>query len=315
LKIRLFQTKSPATPDNDNDCVSIAPQSEAGWSSSSSSSSKRKWENGTVIWDWSFQLMVKADFCHDTTAVEKEKLLRENLGARTGDNRPLSVIGVVVLCDRLLFSQPPDSDGLALIEVHGYVQASHAKPQSTMKKWIDSATWTPVPDGLTSDNEYMYNMRRFKDLKDSDAWTRLLVFGSFGANNVGRSERVGGEGRKAARDGRYYKSAPICSLASSFRRIIEQGLGFHRSIITGTRLLLAHPPRAAPAPGTPGAQTAPNIIDERWIISPCDVSWRTADVYIQLVRGTILPGAMIRVSRVRRMPRLPRPSTWSIQKA
>ncbi len=54
-----------------------------------------------------------------------------------------------------------------------------------MKKWIDSATWKPVEGGLTSDNEYMSDMRRFAD--PNDEWTRLLVYGSIGANNVGRA--------------------------------------------------------------------------------------------------------------------------------
>ena len=63
--------------------------------------------------------MVKADLCHGSTAVEKERLLREHLSARTGNTKPLSVTGVVVFCNRLLFSQPPDIDGLVSIEVHG----------------------------------------------------------------------------------------------------------------------------------------------------------------------------------------------------
>jgi hypothetical protein len=54
-----------------------------------------------------------------------------------------------------------------------------------MKKWIDSATWKPVEGGLTSDDEYMSNMRRFED--PDDAWTQLLLYGSIGANNVGRA--------------------------------------------------------------------------------------------------------------------------------
>jgi hypothetical protein len=52
------------------------------------------------------------------------------------------------------------------------------------------------PGGLTSDNEYMSNMRRFQD--PNDEWTRLpLVFGCIGANNTGRSESA----EKAAQKG------------------------------------------------------------------------------------------------------------------
>ncbi len=118
-----------------------------------------------------------------------------------------------------------------------------------------------------------------------------------------RSEQcrtLGGEGRKAAGVKRYHKSY---SLASCFRHIIEQGLGsclgLHRSILPGTRLLLAHPPRAA-AQG----ETAPKLIDERWNISRCDVRYRAAGVYIQLVRGgggVAFPGTM--ASRIRRPAR------------
>ena len=89
---------------------------------------------------------------------------------------PKCVVGVVVFCDRLLFSQLPDSDGLVSIDLIGYVKASHAKPQSTMKKWIDITTWKPVPGGLTSDNEYMSNICRLED--PDDEWTRPLVYGS-----------------------------------------------------------------------------------------------------------------------------------------
>ena len=96
---------------------------------------------------------------------------------------PDCVTGVVVFCDASLFSQPPGSDGLVSIEMLGYVQA-RATRLSTLNKWVDSATWNPVPGGLTSDDEYMSNMRRFQD--PNDEWTRFLVFGSIGANNTGR---------------------------------------------------------------------------------------------------------------------------------
>ncbi len=135
-----------------------------------------------------FHLMIKTDLRDGTTAgtaVEKEMLLKEHLRARTGHIMPLSISGLVVFCDRSLFSQPPDSDGLVSIEVLGYAQADNTTPLTTMTKWIDSARLNPVKGGLTSDDEYMSNMRRFED--PNDAWTRLLVFGSIGANNVGRA--------------------------------------------------------------------------------------------------------------------------------
>jgi hypothetical protein len=66
--------------------------------------------------------------------------------------------------------------------VLGYVQAKSSTPLSIMKIWIDSATWKPVEGGLTSDKEYMSNMRRFQD--PNDEWTLLMLFGSIRANNV-----------------------------------------------------------------------------------------------------------------------------------
>ena len=73
-----------------------------------------------------FHLMSKTDLHDGTTAVEKEMLLKEHLRARTGHNIPHSIGGLVVFCDRSLFSQPPDRDGLVSIEVLGYVQAKRS---------------------------------------------------------------------------------------------------------------------------------------------------------------------------------------------
>ena len=175
---------SAAAVEND-DCASITLPSEASGSSSANSRNKRKSRIGSVFRAFQFHLMIKTDLRNGTTAVEKEKLLTDHLSARTGINIPHSVGGLVVFCDRSLFSQPPDSDGLVSIEVLGYVQAKRSTPLSTMKKWIDSASWKPVEGGLTGDDEYMSNMRRFED--PDDQWTRLMLFGSIGANNVGRA--------------------------------------------------------------------------------------------------------------------------------
>ena len=174
-----------STSVNEDGCFAITSPSEASGSSLADSHTKRKSMRGSVFRAWQFHFIIKTDLCAGTTAVEKEKLLTEHLRARTGHSKPLSLLGVVVFCDRSLFSQPPDSDGLVSIEVLGYAQANNTTPLSTMQKWIDSATWKPVPGGLTSDDEYMSNMRRFED--PDDQWTRLLVSGSIGANNVGRA--------------------------------------------------------------------------------------------------------------------------------
>jgi hypothetical protein len=173
----------------DDDCASVTPPSQASGSSSANSHNKKRSRIGSSFKAFQFHLMIQTDLRDGTTAgrtaVEKEMLLKEHLRASTGHKMPPRITGLVVFCDRSLFSQPPDSDGLVSIEVLGYAQANNTTPLSTMQKWIDSATWKPVPGGLTSDDEYMSNMRRFED--PDDQWTRLLVYGSIGANNVGRA--------------------------------------------------------------------------------------------------------------------------------
>ncbi len=90
--------RSPSSHDDDG-CASITCPSETGGESSSASSSgrKRKSASGTVFKAWSFQLMIRADLCHGTTAVEKAKLRKEHLSASIGNTRPLCVIGAVVI--------------------------------------------------------------------------------------------------------------------------------------------------------------------------------------------------------------------------
>ncbi len=171
--------------DDDDGCVSMMSSSEVRGPSSANSSRKRKSISGSVTFKaWNFQLTVNADLGHGNTAEEKGKLLTEHLRTRTGHTRPPSVTCVVVFFDKSLFSAPPDSAGLVSIAVQGYVQASHVKPHSTMQKWIESATWKPVPGGLSSDDEYQTNMHKFNDPNDS--MTRLMVFGDVRANNAGR---------------------------------------------------------------------------------------------------------------------------------
>ena len=81
---------------------------------------KKRSRIGSLFRAFQFHLMIKTDLRDGTTAgtaEEKEMLLKEHLRARTGHERPLSISGLVVFCDRSLFSQPPDSDGLVSIEV------------------------------------------------------------------------------------------------------------------------------------------------------------------------------------------------------
>jgi hypothetical protein len=133
-----------ASSDEDDDCASITYPSDSGGLSyiqvRQIRVKKRKSKSGSVFRAWQFHFVIKTDLCDGPTAVEKEKLLREHLNARTGHDRPLIIIGVVVFWDRSLFSQPPVCDGLVSIEMLGYVQANNTIPLSTMKKWMESAT-------------------------------------------------------------------------------------------------------------------------------------------------------------------------------
>jgi hypothetical protein len=176
---------SASSDDDENGCPSTMSTSEVSGPSSTNSSRKRKSMSGSVFKSWSLQLTVNTDLGHGSTAEEKEKLLKEHLTTRTGHALPSSVTCMAVFCDKSLLSAPPDSAGLVSIALQGYAQARYAIPHSTMKKWIDSATWKPVPGGLSSDAEYLTNMRKYDDPNDS--MTRLRVFGGVGANNAGRA--------------------------------------------------------------------------------------------------------------------------------
>ena len=149
---------STISDDGENGCSSISNNDERGCSSmmstselrrpsSTNSSKKRKSMSGSVFKAWSFQLQTKADLGHGTAADEKARLLTEHFRTRTRHTLPSSVTGGAVFFDGLLFSAPPDSAGLVSIELQGYVQARYSIPLSTVKKWIDSASWKPVPDG------------------------------------------------------------------------------------------------------------------------------------------------------------------------
>ena len=107
--------------DENDDCVSITAPSVDSENSATSGRKRKAYVSGSAFRAWNFQLMTKAALGDGTTAVENVKLLQEHLSTRTGHTRPRCVIGVAVFCDRSLFSQPPDSDGLVSIEVLGYI--------------------------------------------------------------------------------------------------------------------------------------------------------------------------------------------------
>ena len=118
------------------------------------------------------------------TAGEKRIFLREHFSLRTTNNRPNCVTCLTIFCDESHFSGHTDSAGLVSLEIQGYVQTKNAVSLTTMETWIGSASWKPVPGGLTSDDAFLADMRRYENQYDS--WTQLIVFGGVGANNAGR---------------------------------------------------------------------------------------------------------------------------------
>ena len=80
-------------------------------------------------------------------------------------------------------------EGISIsIPLLGFVQTrAHTNCEiSTMQFWFP-ASWTPVPGGLSSNQEFKDNSRRIED--PSNTWTKLCVFGSLGLNNTARWEK------------------------------------------------------------------------------------------------------------------------------
>ena len=170
-----------------SDSVLHGPPSVADSSDSliSLRKNKRKSRSGTFFRAWSFQMIVKINFSPaSSTAGEKRTILFEHLRLRTGHDQPHFVTSFTVFCDESHFSGPTDSEGLVSLGIQGYVQSQKSVPLTKMQNWIGSASWKPVPGGLTSDNAFLADMRRYENQYDS--WTQLIVFGGVGANNAGR---------------------------------------------------------------------------------------------------------------------------------
>ena len=124
-------------------------------------------------------MTVTANLLAGTSTQERRKLLTELLANRAADEKPFSIISISTFCNESELSGEPDSNGVVSIEVFAYVQTKHASPISTMNKLFESASWKPVPGGLTSD-------RDFKKIRES--YALLYQFGAIGLNNAGREE-------------------------------------------------------------------------------------------------------------------------------
>ena len=139
----------------------------------------KRQKRGIYFRAWSCQLTVTANFLASTSIQERRKLLTELLANRAADEKPFSVTSISTFCNESELSGEPDSNCVVSIEVFAYVQTKNATPISTMNKLFESASWKPVPGGLTSD-------RDFKKIRES--YALLYQFGAIGLNNAGREE-------------------------------------------------------------------------------------------------------------------------------
>ena len=140
----------------------------------------KRTKSGTMFRAWSFHVTLKANVSHGATTRDKIRLLSDHLRSRTAHCINTSFTSVSTFCDESLLSGPTDSEGLVSIVIQGYVQTREATPISTMHKFIDTATWKPVPGGLAGDAEFRAN---------SASLAKLYAFGEIGLNNQGRSEK------------------------------------------------------------------------------------------------------------------------------
>ncbi len=117
---------------------------------------------------------------------------------------------------------------------------------------------------MTSDETFLINMRKFDDPNDS--WTRLMVFGSVHANNVGRSSGL-----------EFCSTLKPVLHQTLFRTELELCSALNQTAIVSTRLIevvhfdfcgICSPGRARRGGGPgPEIDSAPRS-DWRWQTSP-----------------------------------------------
>ena len=130
---------------------------------------------------WNFVDVVQVevgggDLQHNATSV------RRQINDRLQIERPSHVNSITIFCDSSLLSG--FSGGISL-SVTGYVQFSTAYTSASMKKWIATAEWKPVKDGLAQHTEFKQNMQRSENIVDP--WIRLAVNGEIGLCNQARA--------------------------------------------------------------------------------------------------------------------------------
>jgi hypothetical protein len=125
---------------------------------------------------------------------ERQKVLLEHLRARIANPNimPHIVTFVEAYSDSSVISCAL-SEGISIsIPLHGFVQTrAHTNCEiSTMQAWFP-ASWSPVPGGLSSNQEFRLNfrdnVRRSDDLNNT--WAKLSVFGNLSLNNKARGEK------------------------------------------------------------------------------------------------------------------------------
>jgi len=148
---------------------------------------------------WSFQSTISADATalnggrasDSVTLQEQQRFLLEHVQSRILHTMPGIVTFVEAFYDSSILSilSRPNIAGSSIsIPLHGFVQTrAHTNCEiSTMQAWFP-ASWSPVPGGLSSNQEFKDNVRRSDD--PNNTWAKLSVFGSLSLNNKARGEK------------------------------------------------------------------------------------------------------------------------------
>jgi hypothetical protein len=122
------------------------------------------------------------------TLRDRLTFLRAHIRSRFENTMPDFVTFVTAFYDTSIISGALPEGVLISISMRGYVQtrANTCCEITTVQKWIPSAVWNPVPDGLASDSRFRADTSRSKD--PNDQWTQMSVYGSLSLHDPARLE-------------------------------------------------------------------------------------------------------------------------------
>lgn len=166
--------------------------------SSCTSTTSRKKQIRHRFSSWTFQLTINTNAAAlngerasgSVSIQERQKHLLQHLRSRIAN--PNIMPHIVTFVEAYFDSSAIScalSEGISIsIPLHGFVQTrAHTNCEiSTMQAWFP-ASWSPVPGGLSSNQEFKDNVRRSDD--PNNTWAKLSVFGSLSLNNKARGEK------------------------------------------------------------------------------------------------------------------------------